>query len=103
LGSTIAVNGVADSETVTRLQGLLMSGRPVAGAWGAPYQVPAPGQGPFGVPTMTAYPGAPRSPDGQGGWDGTQWRPTSPSGPQNLTPPGPAGRSDPPSSEAGTY
>src|ERR1700722_17470463 len=46
-GCTIAVNGVADSETVTRLQGLLMSGRPVAGAWAAPYQVPGPGQGSF--------------------------------------------------------
>src|ERR1700737_2517821 len=37
MGSTVSVSGVADSETITRLQGVFMAGRPVG--WGGPRRV----------------------------------------------------------------
>ena len=66
-GSIVTINGVADSETITRLQGVLMAGRPVGG--------PGPV---YGGPGPQVNPVAPVSPDGKFWWDGTQWRPLNP-------------------------
>jgi hypothetical protein len=65
--STVTVNGVAASDIITRLQGVLMSGRPVG------YSSSPVG----GLPQQSSA--APQlSPDGRFWWDGSQWRPTTP-------------------------
>ena len=66
-GSIVVINGIADADTITRLQGVLMAGRPMAGP-GAFY----------GGPPPQVNPGAPISPDGKFWWDGAQWRPLGP-------------------------
>lgn len=66
-GSIVTINGVADSGTITRLQGVLMAGRPL-GRSGSVYG---------GAPPQV-NPAATLSPDGKYWWDGTQWRPMSP-------------------------
>jgi hypothetical protein len=75
-GSTVTISGVGDTDTITRLQGVLMVANP--GGWAAPPL------GGFGGPPPQPAGGPPLSPDGRYWWDGTQWRLTSP--PDNQAP-----------------
>jgi hypothetical protein len=83
--SIVAVRGMTDSEMLTRLQGLLMGGQPMAAM--GPLAIRQSGSGivlsPDGnswwdgngwqATAQTAPPDAPRSPDNQQWWDGTRW------------------------------